>query len=106
MLIDIDGNPDDTDGTDVTLALALGSPDGPEREDVADPEGVPTAVLFEEFIGSPDEGEPLGEVLFAETVGSPDVGEELLAGIVGNPDAAEEVPHLLCSAHICTREQH
>ena len=27
MLIDIDGDPDDIDGADVTLTLALGSPD-------------------------------------------------------------------------------
>ena len=92
MLIDIDGNPDDKDGADVTLALALGNPDGPEREDAADPEGVPTAVLFEETLGSPDEGNPLDDVLIDETVGIPDGGEELLAEIVGIPAEAEDAP--------------
>lgn len=89
-MIDIDGNPDDTDGADVTLALALGNPDGPEREDAADPEGVPTAVLFEEILGSPDEGDPLDEVLLDEILGSPDEGEELLADIVGITAEAED----------------
>lgn len=102
MLIDIDGNVDDIDGINVTLALALGSPDrveiwnpdrsetgrvnggtvgvekldeivgSPEGDDVADPEGVLMDVRFEEIVGTPDEGGPPDEVLLDETVAGPD----------------------------------
>lgn len=71
----------------------VGSPEG---EDVAEPEGVPIAVPFEEIVGSPNEGDPLDEVLLADIVGSPDgleagiPAEELLfADIVGTPDGVE-----------------
>lgn len=70
----------------------VGSPEG---IDAANPEDVPIAVLFEEILGSPDEGDPLDEVLLDEIVRSPDEAEmvetpvnELLEDIVGNPEAA------------------
>ena len=114
------GNPD---GLNVMFAMALGDPDGvkvwiPDRSetvrlkggmvgvellvgvvddtegcDVTEPEGVPTAVLFEEIVGSPDEGDPPDKVLLAVVVGSPDalevgtpVNELLLADVVGTPE--------------------
>lgn len=70
----------------------VGSPEG---IDAANPEDVPIAVLFEEILESPDEGDPLDEVLLDEIVRSPDEAEmvgtpvnELLEDIVGNPEAA------------------
>ncbi|KAL9068079.1 MAG: hypothetical protein Q9161_006432 [Pseudevernia consocians] len=91
MLIDIDGNPDDKDGADVTLALALGNPDGPEREDAADPEGVPTAVLFEETLGSPDEDVGIEEL--ADPIETADgelgmAGADLGGPLIGNTGGA------------------
>lgn len=92
MLTDADGSPDDV--LDVTLALAVGSPDA-EGDDVIDTEEVPVAVIFEELAGDP-EGDPLDEVLLYENVGNPDMlevigpaEELLLTDIVGSPDEAE-----------------
>ena len=92
MLTDTDGSPDDI--LDVTLALAVGSPDA-EGDDVIDTEEVPVAVIFEELAEDP-EGDPPDEVLLYENVGNPDMlevigpaEELLLTDIVGSPDEAE-----------------
>ena len=78
MFIDIEGNPDDIDGADVTLALALEDMTGVELlaefVGIADAEEVPEAVMFEEIVGIPEGGEPLDEVL-VDKVGSPDEAE-------------------------------
>lgn len=67
MFMDIKGDPDGIDGADVTLAVAVGYPEGvevemldevvcgPDGNDAADPEGALTAVLLEEILGSPAE---------------------------------------------------
>ena len=118
MFTDMDGIPDDMNGADVTLALALGDPDGvylwnSERfetggrvkggmtgfellaEDVGvpDTDEVPVAVLFEVMVGSPEEGKPPDEVLFNEAEGSPiepDVWV-LFNETVGDPEATVEL---------------
>ena len=76
MLTDRDGDADNIDGT----------------EDVA------TAVLFEEIVGNPEEGDPLNELLLDESVGSLDEAElvgnavnELFTETVGNPEEAVEL---------------
>ena len=76
MLTDRDGDADDIDGT----------------EDVA------TAVLFEEIVGNPEEGDPLNELLLDEIVGSLDEAElvgnavnELFTETVCNPEEAVEL---------------
>ena len=86
MLIDIDGDPDDidgADGADVTLALTLGNPD--VGEDVTDVESVTVTVLFDEIVGSPEEGDPTEEVgitvLFMETDALP---EGLMVGLTAD----------------------
>ena len=134
MFIDTDGKPDDIDGVNVTLALALGSPESvelwnpdrsvmlggtkgggvkviellaeivgmPEGDDVADTEDVAIAVLFEGFLGSPEEGETRDEVLLDDVVDSPDeleaddaAEELLLADMVASPEGAELVGNLM-----------
>lgn len=70
-LIDIDGNPDDTDREDVILALA----DTPGDE-----------LLLADIVGNPDEAEVVGKPLEGGTV-----GKELFAEIVGILDEAEKV---------------
>lgn len=78
LFIDTDGNLDDINGTDVTLALALEDLIGveflAEFVGMADAEEVPEAVMFKEVVGSPEEGEPVDEVLL-DKVGSPDDAE-------------------------------
>ncbi len=76
MLTDRDGDADNIDGT----------------EDVA------TAVLFEEIVGNPEEGDPLNELLLDEIVGRLDEAElvgnavnELFTETVGNPEEAVEI---------------
>ena len=78
MFIDTEGNPDDIDGADVTLALALDDTTGVELlaefVGMADAEEVPEVVTFEEIVGVPEGGETLDEVL-VDKVGSPDEAE-------------------------------
>lgn len=101
MFVDTDGNPEDIDGADVTLALALEDMTGVELlaefVGITDAEEVPEAVMFKEIVGSPEEDEPLDEVLL-DKVGSPDEAElgwdpvvELFSEAVGNPDRAVAV---------------
>ena len=101
IFIDTDGNLDDIDGADVTLALALEDMTGVELladfVGMADAEEVPEAVMFREIVGSPVEGKPPDEVLLDE-VGSPDEAElgwdltdELFNEAVGNPEEAVEL---------------
>ena len=101
MFIDTDGNLDDIDGADVTLALALEDMTGVELlaeiVGLADAEEVPEAVMFKEIVGSPVEGEPLDEVLL-DKIGSRDEAElvwdpldELFNEAVGNPEEAFEL---------------
>ena len=101
IFIDIDGNPDDIDGADVTLELALEDMTGVELlaefVGTADAEEVPEAVMFKEIVGSPEEGKPPDEV-FLDKVGSPDEAElgwdltdELFDEAVGNPEEALEL---------------
>lgn len=106
MFIDTDGIPDDIVGAVVMLALALGNADDvlaeivgmPEEGDVADTEDMPIAVLFEEFIGSPEGGDTLDEVMLDEIAGKPEGAEvveatvnELLEGSVGELTEGAEV---------------
>ena len=67
----------------MTLALALGNPD--VGEDVTDVEGVTVAVLFDEIVGSPEEGDPTKEVgitvLLMETDALP---EGLMVGLTAD----------------------
>lgn len=108
MLMDIDGNPDDTDGADVTLALPLGYPDGvelwnPDRsETLGRVKGGTVGVeLLDKVVGSPDGLEadvPPEELLLADIVGSPDEAElvgnpldEVFDEIVGSPEEAVEL---------------
>lgn len=63
---------------------------------MADTEVMPTAVLFKEFVGSPEEGDTLDEVMLDEVVpdGAELVGnplDELLREIAGKPEEAEEL---------------
>ena len=101
IFIDTDGNLDDIDGADVTLALALEDMTGVELladfVGMADAEEVPEAVMFREIVGSPEEGKPPDEVLL-DKVGSPDEAElgwdltdELFNEAVGNPEEAVEL---------------
>ena len=120
MLTDTDGNPEDIDGVDVTLVLALGDPDGVVKggivgfelldgvvgsldgADVPDPEDMPEAVLFNDIVGNPEVGDPPDEVLLDEPVGNPDeleavnpAEELMLADIVGSLDEAEDTLEVL-----------
>ena len=101
MFIDTDGNPDDIDGADVTLALALEDLTGVELlaefVGMADAEEVPEAVMFKEIVGSLEEGKPLDEVLL-DKVASPDEAEmvwdlmdEVCNEAVGSPEEAVEL---------------
>ena len=101
MFIDTDGNPDDIDGADVTLALALEDLTGVELlaefVGMADAEEVPEAVMFKEILGSPEEGEPPDEVLL-DKVGSPDEAgmvwdlmDEVFNEAVSSPEEAVEL---------------
>ena len=100
LFTDTDGNLDDIDGADVTLALALEDLIGVELlaefVGTADAEEVPEAVMFKEIVGSP-EGVPLDEVLM-DKVGSPDDAElvrvpvdERFNEAVGNLEEAVEL---------------
>ena len=98
VFIDADGNLDDIDGADVTLALALEDMTGvellAELVGMTDAEEVPVALVFEEIVGSPEEDKPLDEVLL-DKVGRPDEAEvvwdlmnEVFNEAVGSPDRA------------------
>lgn len=106
MLMDMGGNPDDMDGADVILALALGNPDGvelwnPDRSETLGrlKGGTVGVELLDEIAGSPDGLKadiPAEELLLADTVGSPDelVGnplDELFDEVVRNPEEAVEL---------------
>ena len=101
MLIDTDGNSDDIERADVTLALTLEDLTGvdllAEFVGMADAEAVPEAVMFKEIVGSPEEGKPPDEVLL-DKVGSPDEADmvwgpmdELFNEAVGSPKEAVEL---------------
>ena len=108
MLTETDGTPEDIDGVDVTLALALGDPDGVEVGNPVRPEtlgrvkgGIVGFEVLDEIAESPDgagvpgpEDMPIA-VLLDEIVGSPEVGDTpdkvLLDETVGGPDGLEVV---------------
>ena len=106
ILRDFVGKPDDTGGTDVTLALGLGKPDvaelcNPERYEAMGgvKGGTVGAELLDKIVTDPvgdDIGDPEGvliTVLFEEIVGIPDEddppNEVLLEEVVGSPDGVE-----------------
>ena len=78
LFIDIVGNLNDIDGADVMLALALKDLMGiellAEFVGTADEEEVAEAVILKEVVGSPEEGEPVDDVLL-DKVGSPNDAE-------------------------------
>ena len=104
--IDTDGDPDDTDGADVTLALALGNPVGVELW-ISDRSealgrvkgGIVGVELLAELVSTP-KGDDVAEtedvpvaVVFEEIVESPDEDgppdKVLLDEVVGRPDGLE-----------------
>ena len=108
MLTDTDGNPEDTGGVDVTLALTLGEPDGvvvwnPVRSETLGrvKGGIVGFELLDGIVGSldgadvPDPEDMPEAVLFNEIVGNPEVGDPpdkvLLDEPEGSPDELEVV---------------
>ena len=108
MFIDIDGNPDDMGGADVTLALALGNPDSVELWDPDRSEtlgrlkgGTVGVELLDEVVDSLyglEADFPAEELLLADTVGRPDGAglvrnplDEVFDEIVGSPEKALEL---------------